>query len=88
MCRPWARMSTLVPAVVVAQGQLAVAVDASMEDQLGSPWPISVMGPMMAVSILAEWRGGDLRDPVRHRVIHDRLKVEQILRLLLGQPTH
>jgi EAL domain-containing protein (putative c-di-GMP-specific phosphodiesterase class I) len=62
-------------------------IDASMQHHLGSPWSMSVMGPTMAVSILSEPRGADVHDPVRHRVIHDRSTVAQILRLLLGQLT-
>lgn len=60
-------------------------IDASMQDHLGSPWSISVVGPTMAVSILAKSPGADLRCPVRHRIIHDPTTVAQILRLLLVQ---
>ncbi len=60
-------------------------VDASMQDDLGSPWSISVIGPTMAVSILAETPGADLDDPVRYRIVHDRMTVAQILRVVLGQ---
>jgi EAL domain-containing protein (putative c-di-GMP-specific phosphodiesterase class I) len=60
-------------------------VNASMQNALGSPWSVSIIGPTMAVSILAEERGADLRDPVRHRIVHDRMTVAQILRVVLGQ---
>ena len=60
-------------------------VDASMQDDLGSPWSISIIGPTMAVSILAESPGADPRDPLRHRIVHDRMTVAQILRVALGQ---
>ncbi len=60
-------------------------IDASMQHELGSPWSVSIIGPTMAVSILAESPGADPRDPVRHRIVHDRMTVAQILRVVLGR---
>ncbi len=62
-------------------------VDTSVGAMLGSPWSISVIGPTMAVSVLAEPLGDDLLDPVCHRVVHDRSLVAQILLTLLGELT-
>jgi EAL domain-containing protein (putative c-di-GMP-specific phosphodiesterase class I) len=59
-------------------------VNASTRHQLGSPWSISAIGPTMAVSILSDPLSADPNDSVRHRVIHDRLVVADILRLLLA----
>jgi len=59
-------------------------VNASAADRLGSPWSITAIGPTMAVSILSEPLSADLEDPVKHRVIHDRLMVADILRVLLA----
>lgn len=60
-------------------------IDASMEEALGSTWSISVIGPTMAASILADSLGADVRDPVHHRIVRDRTTVADILRLSLSQ---
>lgn len=59
-------------------------VNASAAHLLGSPWSITAIGPTMAVSILSEPLSVDLNDPVKHRVIHDRFLVADILRVLLA----
>jgi EAL domain-containing protein (putative c-di-GMP-specific phosphodiesterase class I) len=59
-------------------------VNASTGHQLGSPWSISAIGPTMAVSLLSDPLSADPNDPVKHRVIHNRLVVADILRLLLA----
>jgi hypothetical protein len=60
-------------------------MNASMQHELGSPWSVSIIGPTMAVSILAESPGADLRDLVRHRIVHDPTTVAEILRVILGR---
>lgn len=59
-------------------------VDASVEQVIGSPWSISVIGPTMAVSILSSGLRADPDAPVRHRIVHDRATVAHVLRLLLA----
>jgi EAL domain-containing protein (putative c-di-GMP-specific phosphodiesterase class I) len=59
-------------------------VNASTEHELGSPWSVTAIGPTMAVSILSDALSADPNDPVRHRVIHDRLTVADIVRVLLA----
>ncbi|MGB3355819.1 MAG: EAL domain-containing protein [Mycobacterium sp.] len=59
-------------------------IDASMEEQLGSAWSLTVVAETLAVSILAGRRGANLNDPVPHRIVHDHATVTQILRLLVA----
>jgi EAL domain-containing protein (putative c-di-GMP-specific phosphodiesterase class I) len=58
-------------------------VNASVEERLGSPWSISALGPTMAMSILGDSRPADPKDLVNCRLIHHRLTVGHILRMLL-----
>jgi EAL domain-containing protein (putative c-di-GMP-specific phosphodiesterase class I) len=82
---PHCSQVTLIAAGCVREPAPGVrGVNASAAHALGSPWSITAIGPTMAVSILSEPLAADLNDPVQHRVIHDRLTVADILRVLLA----
>jgi EAL domain-containing protein (putative c-di-GMP-specific phosphodiesterase class I) len=82
---PHCAQVTLIASGCAPEPALGVrGVNASAAHLLGSPWSITAIGPTMAVSILSEPLSAYLNDPVKHRVIHDRLIVADILRVLLA----
>ncbi len=79
-------VALIAPGICSAPAPGVVGVDADAEKDLGAPWSITVIDPTSATSILSDpFTNGDCRQPVRHRLLRDRVTVAHGVRVLLSK---